>query len=126
MNRDAAHGRIRAAVQENAERLLALSHAFHADPEFRFQERRVSARLVDLLRGDGLEVEHPAGGLDTAFVARKMGAASPDSSRVGIVCEYDALEGLGHACGHNVIATMGAGAGLALASVMGTSPANCV
>lgn len=119
MNRAAVHDRIRDAVREDAERLLATSHAIHADPEIRFEEHRASARLRELLSAGGFTVEHPVGGLDTAFVARMAGGASPEGPRVGIVCEYDALEGLGHACGHNLIATMGVGGGLALARVFG-------
>lgn len=126
MSREAAYARIREAVQQRANDLLATSHAIHADPEIRFEEVRASARLRELLSEGGFEVRHPVGGLDTAFVARIAGGAGSAGSgtgsgtgpRVGIVCEYDALEGLGHACGHNVIATIGAGAGLALAREM--------
>ena len=67
--------------------------------------------LVDFLRDAGFEVEYPAYGLDTAFAAR-IGSEGP---HVIICAEYDALPRIGHACGHNIIATSALGAGYALA-----------
>ena len=64
--------------------------------------------------GEGLAVERRAYGLDTAFVAR-AGTDGPDRSPC--CCEYDALPGIGHACGHNIIAAAGLGAGLAAAAL---------
>jgi len=80
-------------------------------PEIAFQEYETSAKLAGYLADHGFDVEHPAYGIDTAFVAR-MGKVGPE---VVICAEYDALPGVGHACGHDIIATAGLGAGLALA-----------
>jgi amidohydrolase len=102
-----------AAVDARRETLLAVSHEIHAHPELAFEERRASALLVSALRGEGLPVESPAHGLDTAFESR-VGEAGPT---VALLAEYDALPGIGHACGHNLIATAALGAGLALASL---------
>ncbi len=108
-------------VDARRERLLEISHRIHANPEIRFEERQASGWLADELRSEGFDVEIPAGGLETAFVARKRGGAGAGPT-VAILCEYDALEGLGHACGHNVIATMGLGGGLALGEAMDELP----
>src|SRR5205807_9768679 len=59
------------------------------------------------------------GGVDTAFRATIETGEGPT---VAILCEYDALPGIGHACGHNVIATSGAGAGAALAAIRNQLP----
>ena len=67
-----------------------------------------------MLSGHGLAVQRGAYGLDTAFEARAGDGGGPV---VAVVCEYDALPGIGHACGHNIIAASGLGAGLALAAL---------
>jgi amidohydrolase len=95
--------------------LIALSDRIHANPELRFEEHRASAWLAEYLNGAGLAVEPAAYGLATAFAAR-AGSGRP---RVAILCEYDALPGIGHGCGHNLIAAAGAGAASGLASVLG-------
>ena len=100
-----------AAVSDRAEMLVALSHAVHADAETAFEEHRSSARLVDALDAGGLAVETGVADLPTAFVA----SAGSGPLTVAICAEYDALPGIGHACGHNVIAAAAVGAGLALA-----------
>ena len=94
--------------------LLELSHAIHARPELAFEEHEAAALLVAALRGAGLSVEAGAYGLPTAF-ASDFGP--PDAPCVALLAEYDALPEVGHACGHNLIATAGVGAGLALAAL---------
>jgi amidohydrolase len=103
----------RERVERARDELVALSHRIHAHPELGFQEERACAWLCELLAGAGLEVERGVGGLPTAFAAR----AGAGPLRVVVCAEYDALPGVGHACGHNVIAAMAAGAGIALAEV---------
>ncbi|MDA3146453.1 M20 family metallopeptidase [Leucobacter sp. UCMA 4100] len=95
--------------------LIALSNQLHADPELGWQEHRSSRAVADLLRAHGFVVEQPYLGLETAFRA----VFTPSQSRftVGFLAEYDALPGLGHACGHNLIATMSAGGAIALSEV---------
>ena len=100
-----------AAVAGAADRLVALSHGVHADAELAFEEHRSSERLVTELDAAGLRVETGVAGLDTAFVA----TAGSGPLTIAICAEYDALPGIGHACGHNVIAASAVGAGLALA-----------
>jgi amidohydrolase len=105
--------RLRAAVDELHESLLRTSHAIHAHPELAFEEHDASARLTDELERGGLQVERGVGGLPTAFRAVLDGGEAGPT--VAILAEYDALPGIGHACGHNIIATSALGAGLALA-----------
>jgi amidohydrolase len=91
-----------------------LSKWMYDHPEPAYKEFETSARLVEYLRGHGFAVEYPAYGLETAFVAR---AGSTDGPEVVICCEIDALPAVGHACGHNIIATSAIGAGIAAAEV---------
>lgn len=107
---------IDAHVLHEQEALLGLSHRIHAHPEIRFEEHQASGWLAHALEARGFVVERGVGGLPTAFEARLDGR--PGGPTVALLCEYDALPGLGHACGHNVIATMGAGAAFALAPLM--------
>jgi amidohydrolase len=103
----------RERVEQVRDELVALSHRIHANPELGFEEERACAWLCELLEGAGLQVERGVGDLPTAFAAR----AGSGPLHVVVCAEYDALPGVGHACGHNVIAAMAAGAGLALARV---------
>lgn len=90
--------------------LRELSQWMYDNPETAYEEYGTSQRIVEMLRSGGFEVEFPAYGLDTAFAAR-VGSSGPE---VVICAEMDALPEVGHACGHNIIATAGMGAGLAL------------
>ena len=96
-------------IDSNKKTLLKASHSIHENPELCYKEKHACQVLCDVISDAGIEVEKGAYGLETAFVAR-AGKAGP---QIAILCEYDALEGLGHACGHNVIGTAGLGAGLA-------------
>jgi amidohydrolase len=91
-------------------RLRDVSRWLYDNYELSYQEHQSSALLASVLRDSGFEVEHPAYGIDTAFVAR-AGTAGPE---VVICAEYDGLPGVGQACGHNIIATAAVGAGVAL------------
>ena len=93
--------------------LRDISRWLFENPEIAFQEHASSARLAEFLAGNGLDVVYPAFGLDTALSA----SAGNEGLEVVICAEYDALPEVGHACGHNVIATAAAGAGVALATV---------
>jgi amidohydrolase len=109
--------RIDARLEAERAALLELSHRIHAHPEVRFEEVQAAGWLAEALAARGFDLEFGVGGLPTAFRARMGGRGAGPT--VAVLCEYDALPGLGHACGHNVIATMGAGAGFALAPLMG-------
>jgi amidohydrolase len=102
---------IHQATDTCADELIAASRAIHALAEIGFEEVESSRLLSGVIEQHGFRVERGVSGMPTAFVARH-GNAGP---HVAFVCEYDALRGLGHACGHNLIATSSAGAGIALA-----------
>ena len=101
-------------IDRIAERLLRVSHDIHAHPELNFEEYYAHRLLTETLSDAGLSPTREAYGLQTAFRADAGSAGSPT---VAVLCEYDALPDIGHACGHNVIAAAGLGAGLALATV---------
>ena len=94
--------------------LKDISRWMYEHPEVAFKEVETSRRLVDFLSAHGFEVEYPAYGLDTAFAAR----AGSNGPEVIICAEYDALPVVGHACGHNIIATAALGAGIAVAPLL--------
>jgi amidohydrolase len=100
-------------VEQRREELLGLSHRIHANPEVGFEEVRASGWVAEALAAGGLEVSTGTAGLATAFRA----TAGSGPLHVGICAEYDALPGVGHACGHNVIAAAAVGAGIALAGL---------
>lgn len=102
---------VRGQVTALADDLLAMSHAIHDKPELRFEEHHASALLRDFLAGEGFAVRAGVAGMPTAFRAeRRFGPGGP---AIAVFCEFDALPGLGHACGHNIIATAGVGAAAA-------------
>lgn len=103
----------REAFEGVRETVLALSHRIHAHPELAFEEERAAGWIADVLDGAGFRVERGAGGLPTALVAR----AGSGPLHVAMLAEYDCLPGIGHACGHNMIAASAVGAALAAARV---------
>jgi amidohydrolase len=105
--------RVRELVDGDLPRLVALSEALHADPETAWDEHRSAARLCDALADRGLAVTPGYLGFETAFLA----TAGSGPVRIGVCAEYDALPGLGHACGHNLIAAIAVGVASALAPV---------
>jgi len=93
--------------------LVELSHAIHAEPELAFAEHRSCAKTQALVAERGFEITAAPGGLATAFRADFGNGPLV----VGVCAEYDALPGIGHACGHNIIAASAVGTALALAEV---------
>ncbi len=93
--------------------LVAMSHRIHAAPELAFEEERASAWVAEWLVDAGFRVRSGIGELPTAFLA----TYGSGPLHVAFCAEYDALPGIGHACGHNVIAASAAGAGAATARV---------
>ena len=107
--KDGARERLAAAETE----LLALSRRIHGQPELAFEEEHAAGWIADVLDAAGFRVERGVCDLPTAFVAR----AGSGPLHIAICAEYDALPEIGHACGHNVIAALAVGAGLAAARV---------
>lgn len=109
-----AKRKVLAEVDRLTPLLLDVSHEIHANPELCFEERFAHDLITEVIADHGMSVQRHAYGLETAFEAR---AGAQSGTNVAVVCEYDALPDIGHACGHNIIAAAGLGAGLAAAAV---------
>ena len=116
---NAVNDLIATAVDRLGDDLESLSRRIHDNPELGYQEVKAAGWLTEFLEGRGFKVERGVGGVETAFRASIETGEGPT---VAILCEYDALPAIGHACGHNVIATAGVGAGAALAAVRDRLP----
>jgi amidohydrolase len=114
-NEDHVGRQIIETIDEASPALNELSRYIHSNPEIALQEVKASAACADLLEANGFEVERGVAGLPTAF---KASARNGNGPVVAFLAEYDALPGLGHGCGHNLIALAAVGAGLGLASVI--------
>ncbi len=102
-----------AVVDRHLDQLVSLSHSVHSTPELCFHETASAHAVAEAMRAGGLQVHEGVYDLPTALESR-----AGDGELVVAVCaEYDALPGVGHACGHNIIAATAVGAGLALAAV---------
>ena len=99
------------AIRKNKEELKELSKEIWNNPELNFKEYKSSAAIMDYLEKKGFSVTRGYCGLETAFKA-EYGDKESGGPNVCVICEYDALPGIGHACGHNLIAEAGVGAGL--------------
>ena len=100
-------------LELSKEKLVKLSHNIHANPEIAYEEEKTSLWLSEFLDSQGFKVEQGIAGLPTAFKA----TFGSGPLNIGICAELDALPGVGHACGHNIIATSGVGAGIAASKV---------
>ncbi len=100
-------------VASRRESLLALSHRLHANPEVAWEEHHAATWVGAAMSEAGFDVQAAYLGLDTAL--RATTGSGP--LHVVLCAEYDALPGLGHACGHNIIASSSVGAALALGQV---------
>ena len=108
------------AVEQARTDLLELSKNIHDNPELGFEEFKALGFISETLEKHGFAVQKGYGGLDTSFRADMKG--SGEGPTVAFLAEYDALNGVGHGCGHNLIATCSVGAFLGLASVMNELP----
>ncbi|WP_326825693.1 amidohydrolase [Streptosporangium sp. NBC_01756] len=103
------HERIAEEIGRLSDDLIGLSLDLHAHPETAMNEKYAAGRLTEMLHRD-FTVEEGLGGLPTAF----RGTAGSGAPVLAFLCEYDALPGIGHGCGHNLIAAGGIGAAIAL------------
>ncbi len=108
-------------VDARREELIRTADTIHARPELAFQEFEAVALLTSILEREGFTVQRGVAGLETAFVASYT-SRKGDRPIVALLAEYDALAGLGHACGHNIIGTASVGAALAVQSVLDQLP----
>jgi amidohydrolase len=112
-------GRILDAIERYSEELVGISRTIHNDPELAYKEYRASALLTSKLEEMGYQLERSVVGIDTAFIARSTNQPKPV---IAILAEFDALAEIGHACGHNLIATAALGAAWALSEVIDRLP----
>jgi amidohydrolase len=108
--------RVQQEVDLFQDKLISISRAIHTNPELGLKEFKARERLTSEIESFGFQVDHPVAGLDTAFIARFEG--QKQGARVAFLAEYDALPGLGHGCGHNIIAAAAFGAAIALRRVV--------
>ncbi|WP_442892409.1 M20 family metallopeptidase [Curtobacterium sp. USHLN213] len=110
---DRAKRELRVTTERGHGQLVALADRIHAHPEIAWEEHRAAAWVAGALDATGFTTTVGAFGLDTAVHA----TIGTGGHRIALVAEYDALPGLGHACGHNLIAASSVGAAIALARV---------
>ncbi len=103
------------AVDSQVDLMWDLAKKLHANPELAFEEHEAVQLLSGSLNNAGFKIENDLAGLPTAFKASWHG--SRQKPRIALLCEYDALPKLGHACGHNLIGPISIGAALALKKV---------
>ena len=108
--------KIIAAADCIAPELIKLSHDVHDNPELGMEEFKACAWQVELLKKHGFTVEEKFCGIETAYKAYK--GTPGKGPQIAFLSEYDALAGLGHACGHNVICAASCGAAIALAEAL--------
>jgi amidohydrolase len=101
-------------IDSHSNQLWDISSALFNEPEIAFKEYKASKILIQALDASGYKIEARIGGLETAF---RAGYGKITSPTIAILAEYDALVGLGHACGHNLIASAAVGAAIGLAAV---------
>lgn len=128
---------LKAHIEALAPQIVALSQDIHAHPEVGYQEFYAADAVAKLLQAHSIEVERASFGMETSLRAQIGGAAASPSSdaiaaadaersekqpTIAILCEYDALPGVGHGCGHNVMCANSVGAFLALAELEKSHP----
>ncbi len=109
--------RVTDAIERERAHLIDVGETIRLNPEFQYEEYMASQLLADHLREAGFEVEKSYKGLDTAFRATRRGKRG-DGPTVAILAEYDALRGIGHGCGHNLIGTSGLAVAIGIGEVM--------
>jgi amidohydrolase len=113
--KDQLSGRID-ALRPDLERI---GREIYSHPEIGYEERQAVAWLTEFLRKQGFSLEVGVADTPTAFVATRRNGSGPT---IAFLSEYDALRGLGHGCGHNLIAMASVGAGVALADALDRLP----
>lgn len=108
-----------AEVDALQKKLIGLGDFLFDHPEPGFQEKKAVQRLTEVLSANGFLVECPYAGLQTAF--RGVYEHGKGGPHIGLLCEYDALKNIGHACGHHLQSPAVLGAALAIQKVLGSS-----
>lgn len=119
MNKAQAKLQVQEAIDAMKDELVELANKLHNNPETKFVEYKASKWLREAAERGGFEAQQPVGELDTAFKATFHGEAGPT---IAFLSEYDALPGLGHACGHNLIGTASLGAAIGMVKGLDSIP----
>jgi metal-dependent amidase/aminoacylase/carboxypeptidase family protein len=119
-DRQALYDAVLTRIDQERATILGVADAIHARPELALEERFAADLLAGTVEGYGFAVERGAGGVETAFKARRRGRG--EGPAIGFLAEYDALPGLGHGCGHNLIAGSNLAAAVGLAAVIDRLP----
>ena len=112
--------RIIDAIDANRDKIIEIAETIRVNPELGYEEVMASQLIASNIREQGYEVEKPLGGIETAFRASMHGRK--DGPVVAVLAEYDALAGIGHGCGHNLIGASGLAAAIGMATVMDELP----
>ena len=113
-----------AFIDKNQNQLIEISNEIHSNPELAFNEFKAAKLLVTELKKAGFKVEQGVAGMDTAIFA--VHPKTSEGPTIAVLGEYDALPEIGHACGHNLIATAALGACLAVGSIKKEIPGKLV
>lgn len=101
--------------------IISLSHTIHSHPETGFNEYFAMNTVAEVLARHGISSEKGVFDIPTALRA-SIGNSDPDAPVFALTCEYDALPGIGHGCGHNVMCAQTVGAFLALSALNSELP----
>ncbi|GAA0125447.1 M20 family metallopeptidase [Clostridium sp. CTA-19] len=115
LNIDKIKNNILDVIENNKSVYINISHKIHSNPEVGNEEYFACEMLSSLLKENGFKVETNIAGHPTGFIAKKK-SENKKGPIIGFLAEYDALPGLGHACGHNIIGTASCAATIALAT----------
>jgi len=124
VKKEALKEKAKSEVETLLPRLVEMSDWIGEHPELGSEEYEASKLLADELEKHGFEVERGLHGMETAFRATYKGSAP--GPRIAFLAEYDALPGVGHGCGHNIIGTAGIGAGIAASKLLEDAPGDVV
>ena len=108
--------KIQQHMSEVRDQLQEVNRFIFKHPEVGFREKESSRKLIEVLKKHGFQVVNPLGGMETAFSATFP--SEVERPHIAFLAEYDALPEIGHACGHNLIATAALGASLVMARII--------
>jgi amidohydrolase len=119
-NRQELYAAVLEAIDRERETILHVADQIHAHPEIAMEERFACELLASTIERYDFSVERQAGGVETAFKAKLRGGSAGPA--ITFLAEYDALPGLGHGCGHNLIASSNLAAAIGLSAVIEKLP----
>ena len=113
---DDIENRLMEKVDSIADDLRSLAIRIHDNPELSLEEYEACRLHTEMLIEHGFDVEIGVAGYDTSFIASHK--SEKDGPVVAFLAEYDALPGLGHGCGHNLVGTIATGSAISVMDVI--------